>query len=608
MKNWDLIAGSLTMIGNIKMNSIKVKSLFVTCSVLIVSCGVTNPVTEQEMNSSFQNVKAEAIAREEAPKANIANRVEVPQSNSVTSGRVWLTMFNESIADILPLLVENVRFDDDVEQSARSSIDVKDMPLADALYQILNPVGLYYVRENNGIIVKAQPSITFRAFKQPLHIVLDAMLGDSNVNYIVESGAGESLDLLINAQFVQVPLEQALSRVLSPIGLFWRREGDSYAIYRDREEIFHINFPLLEQSFDISSSRVAGSGESSKTTTTSAGLSKDGSQTDVQGGISSSNSVVRAFGSSGNLRGLDETLKGFMSENGQLVLHREVGTLWVRDRVDVVDRIGEFLGQINSKLNRPVHIKGIITEVSLTDQDSFGIDWQIVRENVAFNIANANTKISDIAQTAFSTSASTNTINNFASDAGVTSINSQSSPGNVTNVFVDALRKFGDVRVVSRPSLSVNNGSVGSLLVGNTISYVAQAYSSSTSSSSVTNSIIVKPLQTGVSFYVLPHIISDEEALIYVSPELSSLQSLRTIKNGNNTVEAPSLSMKQAQTVISVKNGESVIIGGLMSESESGENAGVKGIGDLPYIGSLFNSDKKTKGLTEFSLMMEVNW
>ena len=574
-------------------------------------------VLESEVDDAFTQVRADARQAGDEPGAQISPEAVVDSATALDAG-VSLTLFNEPLSEVLPLIVSEIEWGQDVDPNLRASIDVDSVSVAVALDAVLKPAGLFYLRKTHGIRVERQPLITFRAFKQPLHIVLSSMLGSINLPYIVRDGAGTRLDTLLNAQYNNTPVEQALDRLLAPVGLFWQRKGLAYEIYRDTEKLYHVNFPLLEQQFHVQSTRSARSPKS-QTTTTSAGLSREGTRYDVEGGVSASTSIAAAYGESASLKNLADTLEGFISDDGQLVIHREMGTIWVRDHADIVKRMGLFLDDINASLSRSVRVRGVITEVMLNDDKQFGVDWKAVTQDVVSGLSLGNNYGGDLggvgrnADGVFSTDAALNSfpinVNTVQSAQDILTINTQSRSGSEAfNLFIKALRSYGDVRVVSRPSLIVNNGAVGSLIVGDTISYVAQAYTSQTSGSSLTNSIIVQPLQTGLGFYVLPHIVSDDLAVLYVSPELTSLQELRSIQNGNNVVEAPQINMKQTQTVVSLKNGQSIILGGLMQESEADVRQSVPLLGDIPIIGALFKSTSKQRRITEFALMLEVSW
>ncbi len=193
-----------------------------------------------------------------------------------------------------------------------------------------------------------------------------------------------------------------------------------------------------------------------------------------------------------------------------------------RDSADVVDDVAEFIESLNTRMKRAIRIKGVITEVTLDRGHEIGIDWDKVLGSISLDI--------------------------FRSSAeGFTYSTKGLLTSDVIKSYLFTLKRYGDVKVVSKPSLTVLNGAIGSLIVGNTLSYVVQPYTSNNSSDSTTSSMIVHPLQAGLSFYVFPQIIYNEETLLYISPELT-------------TVQTPNLSLRQTQTVVNVKNGETILV------------------------------------------------
>jgi len=371
-----------------------------------------------------------------------------------------------------------------------------------------------------------------------------------------------------NPEFKDLPIEMALDRMLSQLNLFWKKESKSYIIFRDREELFSVNFPLLQQTFNVSSSRQNSS-----------------SDDDSDSGIAPSSSSLVTSGTSASLSNLTDTIERFLSDEGKVVVHKEMGMIWVKDKAFIVDRIGEFLAKINENLSKSVAISGIITEVELNDGNKTGIDWT----SVAGNLTRAGGSIGATGGAVGS---------NFTLG--------WKSAGSVNKVYLSALKAFGDVEVISRPSLRIANNAIGSLIVGKNTSYVSEVVATASSSAPTTYASKLSSLQTGLSFYVLPHIISATEAILYISPELTSLQSLTTV--GTNGVQAPTITMRQTQTVVPIRNGESLVIGGLMSESDKSTRGKTPLLGSVPLLGGLFQTEDSSKGVSEFSLMVKVSW
>lgn len=505
-----------------------------------------------------------------------------PNSSDDFTKTVTLTFFNEPMMKMLPIITPNVELDEGIDPNTPVSLDVKDVSVGNALTSLLKPVGLTYTRKTDGIFITKQPVITFTAYNQPLSVVLSSMM--SGFLYSIRDGAELFMNTPVTVEFKNIPLEQSLDNLLTPVKLFWVKDGNTYIIFREKEALFYVDFPVLEQSFEVASSR-AGDTTGAQATTTSAGLSQTGVAFS-RGGISATLSTSTAKGKVSSADNLVATIKEFLTKDGKIAVQKEMGAIWIRDRADIVDMVGGYLKSINKSMRRSVKINGIITEVTLRKGFEAGINWDSVTGSVNVSAQNLN--------------ASANAV-------GLMKLK-VTWDKDFINALMLALNEFGNVRVVSKPSLTVANGAIGSLIVGTTISYVAQSYVSITSAQTSTSSLIVQPLQTGLSFYVLPRIISDEEAVLYIAPELTSLQEIRTISSGNTTVEAPSLEMKQTQTIVSIKNGETLILSGLMSESNRKEDRSVPLLGDIPILGWAFKYKKDEKKTSEFALMIEVAW
>ena len=498
---------------------------------------------------------------------NTAKKPVITQEIEIFDKKVSVTFFNESLKNVLLTIVPDVKYAPGIDKNIAVSLEANRISVLKALHKILKPIGLTYIRTTGGILVIKQKLITFKAFNQPLDIVLNAMLGD--ISFMVRDGAEKSLKSPVSIEFKDLPIEMALDRMLSQLNLFWKKESKSYIIFRDREELFSVNFPLLQQTFNVSSSRQNSSSDDD----------------DSDSGIAPSSSSLVTSGTSASLSNLTDTIERFLSDEGKVVVHKEMGMIWVKDKAFIVDRIGEFLAKINENLSKSVAISGIITEVELNDGNKTGIDWT----SVAGNLTRAGGSIGATGGAVGS---------NFTLG--------WKSAGSVNKVYLNALKTFGDVEVISRPSLRIANNAIGSLIVGKNTSYVSEVVATASSSAPTTYASKLSSLQTGLSFYVLPHIISATEAILYISPELTSLQSLTTV--GTNGVQAPTITMRQTQTVVPIRNGESLVIGGLMSETDKSTRGKTPLLGSVPLLGGLFQTEDSSKGVSEFSLMVKVSW
>ncbi|MBW1649070.1 MAG: hypothetical protein JRJ44_00065 [Deltaproteobacteria bacterium] len=574
------------------------KFFFILMSV-VSFCFVGGCVTDGGKNEinieQFSEIKKQADIYKTALTSAQSDIEHSDIEHNVFEKKVKVSFYKEPLSRVIRQLIKNFEFEEGVPINIPITLNAEKKTVSEILTRILKPKGLGYVkRSNNSIIIIKQPVITFMAYNQPFGLVVTAML--SGYNYSLKDGAEDELNTIVTADFDEIPLSIALDRLLAQIKLFWEKKDGVYYIYKEKEALFDIFFPLMSQSFEITSSRIGNTVGGSGTVSSSASTN---SYSD--GGMSSALSTAMAFGKTSTVESLSETIKPFLTETGKFAIHKETGTIWIRDRGDVVDRIGEFIAKLNKRLRIPVNVKGIITEVTLNKAHEHGIDWDKALSSTALNGGFFKVLSGD--------KSLTGSAGGFSSIASNTIAISASFAAGALNSYIRALEEYGDVKVISKPSLTVLNGAIGSLIVGQTLSYVAQSYSSKTVSDAVTTSIIVKPLQTGLSFYVLPRIISDEEALVYISPEITALQEQRTIQAGDNaTVEAPSLSLKQTQTVVNVKNGSTILISGLMAEEEIKTDKRVPFVGDIPILGIPFQYKSTHKKISEVAIMVEVSW
>lgn len=551
------------------MNMTNIKKLTIASSValMVATLGSCSNYSIEDIKKHRVEIaklkKSHKLVKNTNPKPSIEHEIEIFDK------KVSATFFNESLKTVLPTIVNDVKYSQGVDKNLTVSLEANGLTVAQALHKVLKPIGLSYIRTTGGILVIKQKRLTFKAFNQPLDIVLNAMLGD--ISFSVRDGASKHLKDKVSVDFKDLPIELALDRLLSQSELQWKKESKNYIIFRDKEQLFSVNFPLLQQKFNVNSSREKQ--VSSEEETKNSGI------------ISPSSSSLISSGTSASLSNLTNTIEKFLTDEGKVVVHKEMGMIWVKDRAINVDRIGKFLAKINEGLSKSVSISGIITEVELTDSNKTGIDWS--------SVANSLTRFGASIGRSGATGA------NFTLG--------WKSAGVQTQVYLDALQSFGNVNVVSRPSLRVANNAIGSLIVGKNTSYIASVEGIASSSDTTRYASKLGSLQTGLNFYVLPHIISNTDAILYISPELTSLQSLETVSGGNG-IQAPTISMRQTQTVVPIKNGESLVIGGLMSETDNSVRSKNPVVSNIPLLGKAFQKEDSTSGVSEFSLMIKVAW
>ncbi|MCP4590345.1 MAG: hypothetical protein GY842_06360, partial [bacterium] len=171
------------------------------------------------------------------------------------------------------------------------------------------------------------------------------------------------------------------------------------------------------------------------------------------------------------------------------------------------------------------------------------------------------------------------------------------------NFLLRALQSDGVLEVLQRPTLLVENNEEANITIGDRVPFVQ---SSSVSDSGQTNSSIQYE-DVGVILDVTPHINPDGYVNLDVHPEISSLNPAGSGVQISEGLTAPTFSQRSVETTVTVKDGETVVIGGLISTREDEREVKVPILGDLPGIGMFFRSTTSQRKKSELLIVLTVD-
>ena len=149
------------------------------------------------------------------------------------------------------------------------------------------------------------------------------------------------------------------------------------------------------------------------------------------------------------------------------------------------------------------------------------------------------------------------------------------------------LKTYGDTKVLSRPRIAAVNGQEAKILVGSREAYVSQTLSQAQASTVTSESI--QFIDVGVKLNVVPTISTDGFVIIKIKPEVSSVRETLSTSLGS---KIPIVQTAEAETVVKVKDGSMVMIGGLMKEQRQDDKNMTPGLGKVPLIGPLLFSSR----------------
>ena len=164
-----------------------------------------------------------------------------------------------------------------------------------------------------------------------------------------------------------------------------------------------------------------------------------------------------------------------------------------------------------------------------------------------------------------------------------------------------AIATAGKTEVLSRPSILARNNQSATISLGQQVPLITN-----TRFDNFGNQINTVSYQNvGVNLSVTPYISSDGNVEMTVTPEISSLADRSqwvAISAGSNAVSAPVINSRAATTTVVVPNGQTVVIGGLMENTQNDSENKIPGLGDIPLLGNLFK--RKVKDNVKRELMI----
>lgn len=176
--------------------------------------------------------------------------------------------------------------------------------------------------------------------------------------------------------------------------------------------------------------------------------------------------------------------------------------------------------------------------------------------------------------------------------------------GNVDNndafeVMINFLKTIGRTEILSNPKLAVINGQEAKIHVGEKQAYVTTT--TTTGQTTTTTAEQVTFVDVGIQLAVTPTINTDGYVSMKIKPEISSVSEFLTTPSGN---KIPIIDSSLAETSVMVKDGVSIIIGGLRKDEKTHNNKKLPFFGDIPIIGYPFNSKTETTTHTELLILL----
>lgn len=368
----------------------------------------------------------------------------------------------------------------------------------------------------------------------------------SNKNFVL----GDDVSGTISIKLVNVPWDQALDIILDAKGLDKREEGNIIIIKgkgkfksqaEEEQEIKRQQFKSIELKTETFTINYADIG-----------------------------SIVAQF-------------TALKSERGTIAQDSRTNKVIVKDIPQALDDMRKLLQQLDVP-ERQVMIEARIVEATSTFTRSLGVNWGVHYRDGSASFAGINSL-----DTGFGGLTSAPPTSGTGLSSGSTmGISFGTLTSNIQlDMRLNAAASAGLIKIVSTPKVATINNKTAKITQGQQIPYT----------SSTSDKVETKFIEAALSLEVTPHINANGTIGMKIDAKNDSPGS----SSGST---APPINKKQATTEMLLRDGETTVIGGIYVDSDNESDDGVPFLMDIPFIGSLFKTNNKTKTKTELLIFI----
>lgn len=243
---------------------------------------------------------------------------------------------------------------------------------------------------------------------------------------------------------------------------------------------------------------------------------------------------------------------------------------------------------------RQIAIEATIAEVTLNDQLNYGVQYFLASQkgSISSTIPGITPSTTPVAPPSNAVNAAAGALLGRVLPGFNLLIGAENSP----RIIIDALHNVTNVKVLSNPSLVVLDNQPAILQVGDQVPFSTGTATVLTANNTVVNTIDYK--NTGIILRVLPRANANGNVVLDIEQEISSVAS------GSAGSLTPTISQRRVKSSIAVASGQTVLLAGLISETEDKQRQGIPILDSIPGVGDAFAHQINKRARTELILFI----
>ena len=282
------------------------------------------------------------------------------------------------------------------------------------------------------------------------------------------------------------------------------------------------------------------------------------------------------------------------------VVNSNAGLVSVTGTKAQLERVQEYISKLNKSLKKQVMIDVRIVSVDLNNEYQRGVDWS--KFDLSFNSYLGGNPATP-SQFTFGRWNDTHTAWDIVTPS-MNPIRGGFILQGAVNINLEGVINFldttGTTRVVSSPKIMTMNNQQALISVGDNINY--QIINSVANNETGTTNVDVEQYSTfiGILLNLLPEISDDGKIMLRINPSLNGFKYQEdNLRQTTPRTIAPDTMQKKLSSVVHINSGDTVVLGGLISQESGDGTTKVPGLGNIPVLGYLFKSEKKILRNTE---------
>lgn len=470
-----------------------------------------------------------------------------------------------------------------------------------------------------------EPRFDLNVVGLPVAQVFEALARDTRYSIVLDP----ALKASVTVSLKDVTLVEALEALRDMYGFEYRVQGSRIFVQQPviQTRVFQVNYPVASRTgrseVRVTSGSITlgmggtGTGQNGQTQAPAQGPNGTANTSQESSRITTQNHNELWPEVEAALKALIHP-DANAPDGRQLVVSPQSGVIVVRAMPAELRQVEAYLRAMQLNVEREVMLESKIIEVTLTDATQTGVNWSAFHSNGVRGSAGMLTPGASLGTTGQLSDLILNgTPGLFISQAqppGSPLFGLAFQTGSFA-ALMEFLQSQGNVQVLSSPRIAAVNNQQAVLKVGTDDFFITGITTNITGAATVggtattSESISLQPFFSGVALDVTPQIDDDGNIILHVHPSVSSVTERNKVLNlgtlGTYTLPLASSTVSESDTVVRVRDGNIVAIGGLMTSNRSDTRSGLPGNSDIPVLGYLLGSSQHSQTKQELVILIK---